>query len=133
MNDHVTLDIFQVFKSLINVIHLITEDSRYQQFVPVLDLYIQSNFSATLAYNKLLVVLSECVEQATMKPMDLIQAMKSLKYIFKFVVQSRSLFAKLNGGRGREPFQQLLRDVLHGLVKLMFSTTQDLFQAQVRM
>jgi dedicator of cytokinesis protein 1 len=73
----------KVFKSLIYVIHLITEDTRYQQFVPVLDVYIQENFSATLAYNKLLVVLKECVDNATLKPMDLIQAMKSLKYIFK--------------------------------------------------
>ena len=51
----------KVFKSLIDVIHLITEDTRYQQFVPVLDLYIQENFSATLAYNKLLLVNINCV------------------------------------------------------------------------
>ncbi len=46
-------------------------------------MYILENFSATLAYNKLLIVLKECVQDADLRPMDLIQAMKSLKYIFK--------------------------------------------------
>jgi dedicator of cytokinesis protein 1 len=49
----------------------------------------------------------------------------------KFVVQSRTLFSKLNEGKGREPFQQLLRGVLHSLTKLMFATTQDLLQGQI--
>ena len=120
----------KVFKSLINVINLITEDSRYHQFVRVLDMYIRDNFSATLAYNKLLLVLKECIDDSTLKPKELIQAMKSLKYIFKFVVQSRTLFSKLNGGKGREPFEKSLKDVLQSLVKLMFSTTQDLYQGQ---
>ncbi len=121
---------YKVFKSLINVIHLITEDSRYQQFVPVLDMYIQKNFSATLAYNKLLLVLKECVEGAYLRPMDLTQAMKSLKYIFRLVVQSRSLFVTLHGNKGHEPFQQMLGEVLHSLVELMFYTTHDLYQGQ---
>jgi hypothetical protein len=73
----------KVFKSLIKVIHVITEDTRYQQFVPVLDMYIQENFSATLAYDKLLPLLKECIDDATLKPSDLANAMKSLRYIFK--------------------------------------------------
>ncbi len=68
---------------MVTVIHLITEDNKYQQFVPVLDMYISENFSATLAYNKLLIVLKECVDDGDLKPRELLQAMKSLKYIFK--------------------------------------------------
>ncbi len=64
------------------------------------------------------------------RPKEVCQAMKSLKYIFKFVVRSRSLFATLNGGRGKDPFQQMPKDVLHSLVKLMTLTMQDLHQVR---
>lgn len=36
------------------------------------------------------------------------------------VFRSRLLFAALNGGKGTEPFEVMLRDVLLSLVKLMF-------------
>jgi len=36
---------YKVFKSLINVVHLITEDARYTQFIPVLDMYIMVSTS----------------------------------------------------------------------------------------
>lgn len=123
---------YKVFKSLIHVIQLITEDKegRYTQFIPVLELYINENFYATLAYNKLLLVLKECVDNAVTKPADLVQAMKSLKYVFKFVVRSRQLCNALNHGKGQEPFEELLKNVLMSLVKLMFCTTQDLFKGQ---
>jgi dedicator of cytokinesis protein 1 len=121
----------KVFKSLVNVLLLITEEkSKFKQFIPVLELYINENFYATLAYNKLLVVLKECVDNATTKPKDLIEAMKCLRYVFKFVVRSRMLFSDLNDGKGQEPFEQLLKDVLMSLVKLMFYKSNDLYMAQ---
>ena len=43
---------------------MVTED-KFKQFVPVLEVYINENFSATLAYNKLLVVFKDYVEAAT--------------------------------------------------------------------
>ena len=120
----------KVFKSLINVIHLITEDPRYQQFVSVLDVYIRTNFSATLAYSKLLDVLFETIDQAGLNPVDLNQTMKSLKYIFKFVVQSRTRYVELNKDRGEEVFKQQLRKVLASLVGLMTSTSPDIIKGQ---
>jgi dedicator of cytokinesis protein 1 len=44
-----------VFEALIAVIEMVTAD-KFKQFVPVLEVYINENYSATLAYNKLLVV-----------------------------------------------------------------------------
>ncbi|TRY70430.1 hypothetical protein TCAL_09293 [Tigriopus californicus] len=116
----------KVFKSLVNVIHLITEDARFQQFLPVLDMYIQENFSATLAYTKLLVVLGETIENATVNANDAFHAAKSLKYILRFVVRSRELFAKLNNGKGREPFERKMEDVLQELIQFMRAPTQDI-------
>ncbi len=62
-------------------------DIRYQQFIPVLELYINENFYATLAYGKLLVALTVCVEDSTLNPKEMTQTMKCLKYVFKFVVR----------------------------------------------
>jgi len=36
-----------------------------------------------LAYDKLLIVLKDCVGNADFKPIDFIQAAKSLQYIFR--------------------------------------------------
>ena len=53
-----------VFEALVAVIEMVTED-KFKQFVPVLEVYINENFSATLAYNKLLVVFKDYVEATT--------------------------------------------------------------------
>lgn len=116
----------KIFKSLVNVIHLITEDARFQQFLPVLDMYIKENFSATLAYTKLLVVLNDTIDNAVVTPNEAVQAAKSLKYILRFVVRSRELFAKLNSGKGREPFERKMEDVLESLTKFMRVPTHDI-------
>ena len=39
------------------------------------------------------------------------QAMNSLQFLLKFVVRSRFLFSNLNGGKGAEPFEAMLREV----------------------
>ena len=133
-----------VFEALVAVIEMVTDD-KYKQFIPVLEVYIMENYSATLAYNKLLVVLKDYVEAATgnkngslplstheikRKTDKLSQASNSLHFLFKFVVRSRVLFAALNGGKGAEPFECMLREVLQSLVKLMYSTQQDLQRIQ---
>ena len=58
------------------------------------------------------------------------QAMNSLQFLFKFVVKSRLLFSNLNGGKGAEPFEAMLREVLLALVKLMFASQQELLGIQ---
>jgi hypothetical protein len=58
------------------------------------------------------------------------QAMNSLQFLFKFVVKSRLLFSNLNGGKGAEPFEAMLREVLLALVKLMFASQQELLGVQ---
>ena len=54
-------------------------NQQFRHFLPVLDEYIATKFSATLAYSKLLEILKECVEDADTKPKELTNAMKSLK------------------------------------------------------
>ena len=58
------------------------------------------------------------------------QSMNSLQFLLKFVVRSRYLFSNLNAGKGAEPFEAMLREVLLSLVKLMFASQQELLTVQ---
>jgi dedicator of cytokinesis protein 1 len=65
----------------------LNDDFHFTQ--PVLDVYIKDNFSATLAYKKLLVVLNDCVQSTVMTKLqgdDLLRVMKA-----------RQLFVNLYG------------------------------------
>ena len=116
-----------VFEALIFIIGLIS-DRKYQHFRPVLDVYIEQNFSATLVYNKLIVVLKSYIDRVNQKNENqevLLRAMKSLEYIFKFIVRSRVLFAALNGGKGKTQFEDSLKDLLQSITSMMTSTSDE--------
>uniref|UniRef100_A0A3Q2E7W2 Dedicator of cytokinesis 5 n=1 Tax=Cyprinodon variegatus TaxID=28743 RepID=A0A3Q2E7W2_CYPVA len=81
-----------VFDALVFIITLIG-DIKFQHFNPVLETYISKHFSATLAYTKLTKVLNYYVghpEEPTLTE-RLYTALKALKYLFRFIVQSRVL------------------------------------------
>ena len=121
-----------VFEALIFIIGLIS-DRKYQHFRPVLDVYIDQNFSATLIYNKLIVVLKSYIERVNSNPENqevLLRAMKSLEYIFKFIVRSRVLFAALNGGKGKSQFEDSLKDLLQAITTMMLSTSDETLLVQ---
>ncbi|XP_064466141.1 dedicator of cytokinesis protein 1-like [Ornithodoros turicata] len=122
-----------VFKALIFIICLIS-DRKYQHFKPVLDLYIEENFSATLAYNKLIVVLKDYIDNIkTSREEDrtlLLQTMKSMEYIVKFIVHSRKLFAHLNEGKGAQQFELSLEQLLRSITSMMFYKDDTLLLIQ---
>lgn len=85
-------------------------------------MYIKDNFSATLAYKKLLVVLKSYIEaDVTSKSQgdDQLRVMKSLQYLFKFIVRSRQLFSALYDNEGQAQFESLLLGVLSSMSQLM--------------
>uniref|UniRef100_A0A8B9ULE2 Dedicator of cytokinesis 5 n=1 Tax=Anas zonorhyncha TaxID=75864 RepID=A0A8B9ULE2_9AVES len=92
MSENETYD-FLVFDALVFIISLIG-DIKFQHFNPVLETYIYKHFSATLAYVKLTKVLNCYVGNAddSSKTELLFAALKALKYLFRFIVQSRILF-----------------------------------------
>ena len=52
------------FQSLISCIMLIKKDEKYEKFIPSLDQYITGPyFCQNLAYNKLLELLKDCIEE----------------------------------------------------------------------
>uniref|UniRef100_H3BAQ7 Dedicator of cytokinesis 5 n=1 Tax=Latimeria chalumnae TaxID=7897 RepID=H3BAQ7_LATCH len=89
---------FLVFDALVFIITLIA-DIKFQHFNPVLETYICKHFSATLAYVKLTKVLNYYVANAEDldKSEHLFAALKALKYLFRFIVQSRILYFRFYG------------------------------------
>ncbi|KAJ8285850.1 hypothetical protein GJAV_G00031660 [Gymnothorax javanicus] len=87
-----------VFNALVFIISLIG-DIKFQHFNPVLETYINKHFSATLAYTKLTKVLNYYVGHAedTTLTERLYSALKALKYLFRFIVQSRILYLRFYG------------------------------------
>uniref|UniRef100_H2MHI8 Dedicator of cytokinesis 5 n=1 Tax=Oryzias latipes TaxID=8090 RepID=H2MHI8_ORYLA len=87
-----------VFDALVFIITLIG-DIKFQHFNPVLETYISKHFSATLAYLKLTGVLNYYVGHAEDPSLTekLFSALKALKYLFRFIVQSRVLYLRFSG------------------------------------
>uniref|UniRef100_A0A673ZHF0 Dedicator of cytokinesis 5 n=1 Tax=Salmo trutta TaxID=8032 RepID=A0A673ZHF0_SALTR len=89
-----------VFNALVSFyITLVPDYIKFQHFNPVLETYINKHFSATLAYMKLTKVLNYYVGHAD-KPVlteGLYSALKALKYLFRFIVQSRVLYLRFYG------------------------------------
>uniref|UniRef100_A0A671X5M8 Dedicator of cytokinesis 5 n=1 Tax=Sparus aurata TaxID=8175 RepID=A0A671X5M8_SPAAU len=87
-----------VFNALVFIITLIG-DIKFQHFNPVLETYINKHFSATLAYMKLTRVLNYYVGHAEEPVLTerLYAALKALKYLFRFIVQSRVLYLRYDG------------------------------------
>ena len=119
---------YLVFEALVFIIGLIS-NPKYQHFRPVLDGYIQENFSATLAYNKLIFVLINFIDSLTEGRILIdsvsesfnLRAMKCLEFIFKFIVRSRFLFASLNGGRNQQEFEESMTSLLNSISRLLSS------------
>uniref|UniRef100_F6UKH4 Dedicator of cytokinesis 5 n=1 Tax=Ornithorhynchus anatinus TaxID=9258 RepID=F6UKH4_ORNAN len=97
MSDNETYD-FLVFDALVFIISLIG-DIKFQHFNTVLETYIYKHFSATLAFKKLTKVLNYYVGNAedSTRTELLFAALKALKYLFRFVVQSRVLYLRFYG------------------------------------
>ncbi|XP_050543349.1 dedicator of cytokinesis protein 1 isoform X2 [Daktulosphaira vitifoliae] len=114
-----------VFDCLLYIIGLVS-DRKYQHFQPVLDLYIQESFCATLAYNKLIVVLKCYLSHWESTDKDLLlNIMKSFKYIMKFIARSRFLFSQLYEGKGQQTFEASMYEMLKLISNLMCINTDS--------
>uniref|UniRef100_A0A096MDE6 Dedicator of cytokinesis 5 n=1 Tax=Poecilia formosa TaxID=48698 RepID=A0A096MDE6_POEFO len=112
-----------VFDALVFIITLIG-DIKFQHFNPVLETYISKHFSATLAYRKLTKVLNYYVGHPEEPSLTerLYTALKALKYLFRFIVQSRVLSFRRFPENSEDPgaFSNSIR-----LLFLSFNTLMD--------
>ncbi|KAK3597762.1 hypothetical protein CHS0354_006119 [Potamilus streckersoni] len=120
-----------VFDALVYIIGLVS-DRKYHQFRPVINAYIMNNFSFATAYNKLMLILKDYVDSAddSQHEGSLHTAMKSLEYIFKFIIKSRELFAVLNADRGKQQFEITLRQLIQAIGGMMLYQTNQTARAQ---
>ncbi|NXI72088.1 DOCK2 protein, partial [Anseranas semipalmata] len=124
MMENADTDVYDtlVFDALVFIVGLVA-DRKFQHFNTVLEAYIRQHFSATLAYKKLISVLTQYVEQASRgEPCEpLMRTFKALEYVFKFIVRSRHLFAQLYEGKETAEFQHSLQQLFQTLNQLMKS------------
>uniref|UniRef100_A0A8C7IVS2 Dedicator of cytokinesis 5 n=1 Tax=Oncorhynchus kisutch TaxID=8019 RepID=A0A8C7IVS2_ONCKI len=102
-------------------ITLVPDYIKFQHFNPVLETYINKHFSATLAYMKLTKVLNYYVGHADEPVLTerLYSALKALKYLFRFIVQSRVLYLRFYG-TSEDAFFNSIRTLF-----LSFNTLMD--------
>ncbi|XP_074643938.1 dedicator of cytokinesis protein 1-like [Tubulanus polymorphus] len=114
-----------VFDALVMIIGL-TSDHKYNQFKPVLEVYIKNDFSATLVYPKLINTLRFYVERAgeTEYLEPLLKTLKSYEFLMKFILRSRVLFVALNEGLGQQQFQTSVVQLLTSLNIMMMIKTE---------
>ncbi|KAI1296789.1 Dedicator of cytokinesis protein 3 [Halotydeus destructor] len=122
-----------VFRVLIHIV-LLLEDKKYEQFKPVLDNYICGHFSAALVYQGLLAcTIQACDLIKDPGKQDAVQrCFMSLSWIFKFIVQSRILFARATGDSNEERFKQDLFALFASFNRILSLThDREIIQSQV--
>ncbi|XP_073508062.1 dedicator of cytokinesis protein 4 isoform X5 [Phyllobates terribilis] len=103
----------KVFDCLVHIINLL-QDSKFQHFKPVMDTYIEGHFSGALAYRDLIKVLKWYVDRIieAERQEHIQEVLKAQEYIFKYIVQSRKLFAFATGGQNEEEFHCSIQELM---------------------
>ncbi|XP_073710037.1 dedicator of cytokinesis protein 4b isoform X3 [Misgurnus anguillicaudatus] len=102
----------KVFECLVHIINLL-QDSKFEHFKPVMDTYIESHFAGALSYRDLIKVLKWYVDRITEadRHEHIQQVLKATEYIFKYIIQSRRLFALATGGQNEEEFRCCMHEL----------------------
>uniref|UniRef100_A0A8C2GRK6 Dedicator of cytokinesis 4b n=1 Tax=Cyprinus carpio TaxID=7962 RepID=A0A8C2GRK6_CYPCA len=102
----------KVFDCLVHIINLL-QDSKFQHFKPVMDTYIESHFAGALSYRDLIKVLKWYVDRIIEadRQEHIQQVLKATEYIFKYIIQSRRLFALATGGQNEEEFRCCMHEL----------------------
>lgn len=121
--------VFQVLVSIFS--HL--EDVKFEHFKPVIDAYISGHFAAALVYKGLLSSVQHCADWVTAaeKQEPIMKCFRSLEYIFKFIIQSRLLFARATAGQYEDSFKRDLYCVFAALNKMLTLTYETVLYSQV--
>ncbi|RXN25694.1 dedicator of cytokinesis 4-like protein [Labeo rohita] len=102
----------KVFDCLVHIINLL-QDSKFEHFKPVMDTYIESHFAGALSYRELIKVLKWYVDRIIEadRQEHIQQVLKATEYIFKYIIQSRRLFALATGGQNEEEFRCCMHEL----------------------
>ncbi|XP_076248536.1 dedicator of cytokinesis spg isoform X2 [Calliopsis andreniformis] len=121
-----------VFQVLVSIFSLL-EDSKFEHFKPVMDAYISGHFAAALVYKGLQTSVQHCADWVTVteKQEPIIKCFRSLEYIFKFMIQSRLLFARATAGECEDSFKRDLYRVFAALNKMLGLQQEMVLHSQI--
>ncbi|XP_065212165.1 dedicator of cytokinesis protein 3 isoform X2 [Planococcus citri] len=121
-----------VFHVLASIFHLLY-DSKFEHFRPVMDAYIKNHFAAALVYKGLLTSIQHCADRvtATEKQEPIKKCFRSLEYIFKFIIESRLLFARATGGQFEDNFKMDVLGVFAVFNKMLTHSYDTILPTQV--
>ncbi|XP_064489712.1 dedicator of cytokinesis protein 3-like isoform X2 [Ornithodoros turicata] len=118
-----------VFKALIHIFSLL-DSTKFEHFKPVMDAYVTGHFAAALVYKGLLSCVRHCSDliQDAEEQNAIKNCFSSLEYIFKFIVQSRLLFARATGDQNEEDFKADLNELFSSFHKMLHITNDASIQ-----
>ncbi|XP_033223488.1 dedicator of cytokinesis protein 3 isoform X2 [Belonocnema kinseyi] len=121
-----------VFQVLVSIFSLL-EDPKFEHFKPVMNAYISGHFAAALVYKGLLSSVQHCADWVTASDRQepIIKCFRALEYIFKFIIQSRLLFARATAGQFEDSFKKDLYCVFSALNKMLTLPYDVVLQSQV--
>ncbi|KAG7153404.1 Dedicator of cytokinesis protein 3-like, partial [Homarus americanus] len=103
------------------------------QALPVMDAYITGHFAAALVYKGLISCvkhLSDLCPQ-TEKQDPIMRCFRSLEYIFKFIIQSRLLFARATGGQNEDSFRVDVDSLFESFARMLNMHLENIEASQV--
>ncbi|KAK8389640.1 hypothetical protein O3P69_008971 [Scylla paramamosain] len=121
-----------VFQALVFIFSLL-EDSKFEHFKPVMDAYITGHFAAALVYKGLISCvkhLSDLCPQ-TEKQEPIMRCFRSLEYIFKFIIQSRLLFARATGGQNEDSFRVDVDSLFESFARMLNMNLENIEASQM--
>ncbi|KAK6638497.1 hypothetical protein RUM43_006764 [Polyplax serrata] len=122
----------QVFHVLVSIFSLL-EEGKFEHFKPVMDTYIKGHFAAALVYKGLLTSVQHCADhvQTSGSQEPLQKCFRSLEYIFKFIIQSRLLFARATDGQYEETFRKDLFSLFKSLNTMLSKNNPHTLNTQI--
>ncbi|XP_028813743.1 dedicator of cytokinesis protein 4 isoform X2 [Denticeps clupeoides] len=96
----------KVFDDLVHVINLL-HDTKFHHFKLVMDNYIENHFAGALSYRDLIKFMKWYVSRIidAEHHEQIQQVLKASEYVFKYIVQSRQLYAVATCGQSEEEFR----------------------------
>ena len=91
-----------------------------ENFIADLDMYIDQMFSHSLAYDKLLEILTDMTDNPLLVPHEMQNCMDVLHYLIKFIVRSYMLYAKNKNDQNQQKiFEEKMEKLFKSLTQFM--------------
>ncbi|XP_070558084.1 dedicator of cytokinesis protein 3-like isoform X2 [Ptychodera flava] len=122
-----------VFQALVYVIGILS-DRRYQNLQTDLDTYIEKHFAGTLAHKPLMSNLKLCAEEAVHyadKQEHVKRAFRAIPYLFKFIIQSRLLYARATKAKEESVFKESLKCLFNAMNNMVQFGGDFMLQSQI--